>query len=110
MCLGILAASVGVLAVQLVNSSPLTLDSSAWYFGASLTYMAALVALAAYAAWVSVEGRGTRNRGSRSRDETWLNRVIQFRQQLVRCNFPGSHDRRQTSRGRNQADKPVKCQ
>ena len=37
--------------------APLTLDPSAWYFGASLTYLLALVGLAGYGAVVSVGGR-----------------------------------------------------
>jgi len=40
-----------------LSDAPLTLDPSAWYFGASLTYLLALVGLAGYGAVVAVGGR-----------------------------------------------------
>jgi hypothetical protein len=60
----VLLARVGMLALVsylflliLVLHSPLTLDPSAWYFGASMTYMLAITALAGYGAWTSLGGR-----------------------------------------------------
>jgi hypothetical protein len=57
MRLGVLAAVAFVFASDVLAVAPLTLDPSAWYFGASLTYMAALVGLAGYGAVVAVGGR-----------------------------------------------------
>jgi hypothetical protein len=36
---------------------PLTLDGSAWYLGASLTYFTAVVGLAGFSAYTATEGR-----------------------------------------------------
>jgi serine/threonine-protein kinase len=57
MRLGVLAAVACSFAVGGLEVAPLTLDPSAWYFGASLTYLLALVGLAGYAAVVSLGGR-----------------------------------------------------
>ena len=57
MRLGVLAAIACLFAVETLSVAPLTLDPSAWYFGASLTYLLALVGLAGYGAVVSVGGR-----------------------------------------------------
>lgn len=57
MRLGVLAAVAFVFASDVLAVAPLTLDASAWYFGASLTYIVALVGLAGYGAVVSVGGR-----------------------------------------------------
>jgi serine/threonine-protein kinase len=57
MRLGVLAAVACWFAVDTLAVAPLTLDPSAWYFGASLTYLLALVGLAGYGAVVAVGGR-----------------------------------------------------
>ena len=44
-------------AVSVTQDTPLSLDSSAWYFGASLTYLLAVVGLAGYAAYTATAGR-----------------------------------------------------
>jgi hypothetical protein len=54
---GVLAAVAFMFATGTPDAAPLTLDPSAWYFGASLTYIVALVGLAGYGAVVAVGGR-----------------------------------------------------
>jgi hypothetical protein len=54
---GILAAVAFLFAGFVVQVAPLTLDESAWYFGASLTYFAAVIGLAAVAAYTATAGR-----------------------------------------------------
>jgi serine/threonine-protein kinase len=60
--LGILAVAAWFVSYLVVVRCPLTLDPTAWYFGASLTYMAVVVGLAGYGAAVSVGAR-RQNRG-----------------------------------------------
>ena len=60
---GILAAVACGFAGFLLQSAPLSLDTSAWYFGASLTYLAVVVGLAGYAAWISLGNRWPANAG-----------------------------------------------
>jgi hypothetical protein len=62
---GILAAIACGFAGFLLQSAPLSLDTSAWYFGASLTYLAVLVGLSAYAAWISLGNQVALNRAAR---------------------------------------------
>jgi serine/threonine-protein kinase len=54
---GILATVACVFASLLLQTGPLSLDTSAWYFSASLTCLVALVGLSGYAAWISVGSR-----------------------------------------------------
>lgn len=54
---GILAPIAMYFTGSLVQVAPLTLDASAWYFGASLTYIVALVALAGYGLYTATAGR-----------------------------------------------------
>jgi hypothetical protein len=54
--LGILAAVACQFTGVVITSGPLTLDPSAWYFGSSLTYFAALIGLAGYGFYASTGG------------------------------------------------------
>jgi hypothetical protein len=54
---GILTTIAFSFTAQVLMGSPLSLDPSTWYFGASLTYLLTLAGLAAYGAVVSLGGR-----------------------------------------------------
>ena len=54
---GILATIAFFFTAQTLMGSPLSLDPSTWYFGASLTYLLVLAGLALYGAVVSLGGR-----------------------------------------------------
>jgi eukaryotic-like serine/threonine-protein kinase len=54
---GVLALMVWGFVAFGIALIPVTLDSSAWYFGASLTKMLAVGGLAVYGAWASLGGR-----------------------------------------------------
>jgi serine/threonine-protein kinase len=66
--LGMLAVVACYFAGLVLQAAPLSLDRSAWYFGSSLTYLAALTALAGYAAWISLGGRPLLNEGAAGLD------------------------------------------
>jgi serine/threonine-protein kinase len=51
---GVLATTAQLVFVVIVSNAPLTLDSSAWYFGRSLFMMMLLIATAGYAFWISL--------------------------------------------------------
>jgi hypothetical protein len=54
---GVLAFAALAFVYELLTTSPITLDTSAWYFGASLTYLLVVAGLAAYGCVVSLGGR-----------------------------------------------------
>jgi hypothetical protein len=54
--LGVLAMVAGFFTAFVIQAVPLTLDLSAWYFGSSLTYFAALLGLAGYGFYASTGG------------------------------------------------------
>jgi hypothetical protein len=54
---GLLAVSVGFYVVLRINTSPMTLDTSAWYFPVGLAYFLFIAALTCIAFWISLGGR-----------------------------------------------------
>jgi serine/threonine-protein kinase len=56
---GVLALAAMLFALELLTAGPITLDTSAWYFGASSIYLLAVAGLAVYGGVVSLGGRPT---------------------------------------------------
>jgi hypothetical protein len=55
--LGVLAALSANVGINIVMLAPLTLDGSAWYLGASLTYFVVVIATTGFAAYTATEGK-----------------------------------------------------
>ena len=51
---GLLALAALLLFQLILSAAPMTLDTSAWYFGRSFVIMALMTAIAAYAFWISL--------------------------------------------------------
>ena len=54
---GLVTFVIGTFFHQLVKDAPLTLDSSVWYFGASLATMAVILAITAFGLHSALAGR-----------------------------------------------------
>jgi hypothetical protein len=57
MRLGLLALAVGIFLDGLLISLPVSVNTSAWYFGDTVLALGSVVAIAAWGFWASIGGR-----------------------------------------------------